>query len=120
MSKPLDQQLYNFASLIGRLIYKKNSAYRSGYIQKLYKQLGGTYEDIYKEKPLQRWFKEKWVDVSKEEAYPTYRPSKRINKNTPLIIKEIDTKNLKEQIKLKQKLKGEKNLPPFKKKQNKE
>jgi len=42
-----------------------------------------------------------------------YRPTKRINKKTPLTPDEIDPANLKEQIVLKQKLKGKKNLPSF-------
>jgi hypothetical protein len=45
-----------------------------------------------------------------------YRPTKRVNKNTPLTIDEIDPANLKEQIALKQLIKGKKNLPPFLKK----
>ena len=64
---------------------------------------------------LRRWFKEKWQDVGSKD-YPVYRPTKRINSKTPLTLNEIDKDNLKEQIKLKQKIKGNKNLPPFKKK----
>jgi len=64
---------------------------------------------------LRRWFKEKWQDVGNKE-YPVYRPTIRVNKKTPLTINEIDKSNLKKQIKLKQKIKGNKNLPPFKKK----
>jgi len=46
--------------------------------------------------------------------YPVYRPTKRVNKETPLIPDEIDYENLLQQILLKQKIKGKKNLPPFK------
>jgi hypothetical protein len=49
-------------------------------------------------------------------SYPVYRPTVRVNKQTPLLVSEIDPKNLKQQIKLKQKIKGEKNLPKFLKK----
>jgi len=35
------------------------------------------------------------------------------NKKTPLTIDEIDQNNLKKQIKKKQIIKGNKNLPPF-------
>jgi hypothetical protein len=45
--------------------------------------------------------------------YPVYRPTKRINKNTPLTVFEIDKKNLQKQIKLKQIIRGNKNLPKF-------
>ena len=61
-----------------------------------------------------RWFKEEWKDIGNKE-YPVYRPTKRIRAKTPLTVSEIDKANLKQQIKLKQKIKGKKNLPPFKK-----
>jgi hypothetical protein len=83
------------------------------YIQKLYKQLNGKYKDDGKERKLTRWKNEKWQDIGNEN-YPVYRPTKRINKDTPLTVSEIDKKDLQKQIKLKQKIKGKKNLKPFK------
>jgi len=117
MSIPIDKDLYNISKQIVFSQYKKNSAYRSMAIQKLYKELGGKYIENNDEKikPLTRWKLEKWVDIGNKE-YPVYRPTKRINKDTPLTVSEIDKKNLEKQSKLKQKIKGEKNLPPFKKK----
>lgn len=115
MPKIVNQSLYNSVKKEADKIYKKSSAYKSGFIVKKYKELGGTYEDDKNSKNLERWFKEDWKDVGGLN-YPVFRPSKRISKNTPLTINEIDKKNLKEQIKLKQILKGKKNLPPFKKK----
>lgn len=109
---PENKILYDKVKEMADVIYEKNSAYRSGYIQKTYKSLGGTYIEDNKEKPLKRWFKEKWEDIGNEE-YPVYRPTIRINKKTPLTVDEIDKKQLKQQIKLKQKYKGDKNLPPF-------
>lgn len=106
-------KLYEKAKKIADEKYKKNSAYKSGFIQKCYKDMGGTYTDDNNEKPLKRWFKEDWKDVGNKD-YPVYRPTKRINKKTPLTIDEIDPQNLKSQIELKQKIKGNKNLPPFK------
>jgi len=114
MPIPLDKDLYNLAKQEADKIYKKSSAYKSGYIVKKYKELGGRYTNDNKEKKLSRWFKEKWKDIGNKD-YPVYRPTKRINKNTPLTKNEIDTKNLKKQISLKQKIKGDKNLPPFQK-----
>jgi hypothetical protein len=111
----LDKKLYELVKMYVYSIYKKNSAYRSMAIQKLYKSLGGRYADDGKEKKLSSWIKEKWRDIG-DLNYPVYRPTIRINSNTPLTINEIDKKNLQEQIKLKQKIKGSKNLPPFKKK----
>ena len=113
MAVPVNKDLYNAVKEYADIVYNKPSAYKSGFIVKTYKKLGGTYRDDNKEHNLERWFKERWSDVGNKE-YPVYRPTIRINKNTPLTINEIDKKNLKSQIKLKQKIKGEKNLPPFK------
>jgi len=115
MPKVLDPHLYERAINKANEIYKKPSAYKSGFIVKTYKELGGRYGDDNEEKNLKRWFEEKWQDVGHQE-YPVYRPTIRINKNTPLTIYEIDKKDLAKKIKLKQKIKGEKNLPPFKNK----
>lgn len=108
----LDKKLYKQVKQKADEIYKKSSAYKSGYIVKTYKELGGRYADDNESKNLKRWYKEKWEDVG-NQAYPVYRPTVRVNKNTPLTIKEIKPSNLKQQIKLKQKFKGDKNLPPF-------
>jgi len=109
----VNKDIYKQAKNIADNTYKKNSAYKSGYIQKLYKNMGGQYIDDNKEKKLSRWFREDWSDIG-DLKYPVYRPSKKISVNTPLLISEIDKDNLKKQIKLKQKYKGEKNLPSFK------
>ena len=114
MAIPTDIDLYNKAKTIADEVYKKPSAYKSGFIVKKYEEMGGTYKDDNKEKNLKRWYSEKWEDIG-NKSYPVYRPTKRINSKTPLTVNEIDPKNLKEQIKLKQKIKGNKNLPPFKK-----
>lgn len=114
MPTPINMDLYNKAKKIADEVYKKPSAYKSGFIVKKYKEMGGTYKDDGKTKNLKRWYSEKWKDVGNKE-YPIMRPTKRINSKTPLTPNEIDPKNLKEQIKLKQKIKGNKNLPPFKK-----
>jgi hypothetical protein len=115
MPKILDEDLYKYVKSTADNIYKKSSAYKSGYIVKLYKQLGGRYEDDKKEKSLKRWFKEDWQDVGNKD-YPVYRPSIRVNKKTPLLPQEINKKNLKEQIEKKQIIRGKKNLEPFVKK----
>jgi hypothetical protein len=115
MAIPKDKKLYAKVKKMADQIYEKPSAYKSGYIVKKYKELGGEYIDDNQPKELQRWIKEKWVDIGKKD-YPVYRPTVRINKQTPLLVSEIDPKQLKEQIKLKQKIKGSKNLPPFKSK----
>jgi len=108
----LNKKLYNAVKKEADDIYDKPSAYKSGWIVKRYKELGGKYEDDNEPKNLKRWFKEEWSSIGGD--YPTYRPTKRITKDTPLTASEIDPKQAKEQIKLKQQYKGEKNLPPFK------
>lgn len=110
---PSDPELYEKAKKIVYAQYKKPSAYRSGALVKKYKDMGGEYEDDGEEKTLRRWFKEQWKDVG-NKTYPVYRPTKRITKDTPLTPDEIDPANLREQIRTKQKIKGEKNLKPFK------
>ncbi len=115
MATPKDKVLYEKVKKMADEIYKKSSAYKSGYIVKKYKELGGEYIDDSKPKNLKRWYKEKWEDIGNKD-YPVYRPTIKVNKQTPLIVKEIDPNQLKEQIKLKQKIKGTKNLPKFIKK----
>jgi len=111
-NEPLDKALYEKVKRMADEKYEKPSAYKSGWIVKKYKELGGTYSGVKTDKGLTAWYKEDWKDVGNKD-YPVYRPTKRVNKDTPLTPSEIDSKNLKQQIDLKQKLKGEKNLPPF-------
>jgi hypothetical protein len=109
-------ELYQKVKEHADTIYKKHSAFKSGYIQKLYQRNGGTYIDDNKPKNLKRWFKEEWEDVGNKD-YPVFRPTKIIDKmKTPLTVDEIDKQNLKDQIKKKQIIRGNKNLTPFKKK----
>jgi hypothetical protein len=109
-------KLYEEAKAYADNIFKKPSAFKSGFIVKKYKELGGTYSG---DKPnttgIARWFKEEWEDIGNNE-YPVYRPTKRITKETPLTPDEIKPANLKKQIALKQEIKGDANLPPFEEK----
>lgn len=94
------------------------SIYKSAWITKEYKKRGGTFNQkkTYKKDGLERWFKEKWVDLNRpirnskgkiidyEEcgrrvvsdkekgAYPLCRPTYKISKETPLTYKEIPKK----------------------------
>jgi hypothetical protein len=106
----LDEALHQKVKKMADAIYDKPSAYKSGFIVKTYKNMGGRFKDG--DKSLKRWFKEDWQNVAKDDQYPVLRPTKRISKETPLTVKEISSEGLKKQIALKQKLKG-KNLPPF-------
>ena len=107
-----DQELYDRVKQHASTIYPKSSAFRSGWIVKTYKSLGGTYSEDNKPKKLKTWFKESWQDVGNKE-YPVFRPTVRVNKDTPLTVPEIDPAKLKKQIALKQRIRGQKNLPSF-------
>lgn len=113
MPDPIDKKLYNAVKVKANAIYDKPSAYKSGYIVKTYKKLGGRYRDDGEEKNLKRWYNEDWMDVG-HRGYPVYRPTKRINDKTPLTVDEIDKDDLQKQINRKQIIKGESNLKPFK------
>lgn len=115
MAIPIDKELYEKAKRIADEKYEKPSAYKSGFIVKTYKSLGGRYRDTDDGRPLQRWYREEWKDIGNLD-YPVYRPTKRISKDTPLLPSEIDKKNLYRQIILKQSIRGKSNLPPFIKK----
>ena len=108
----LDQSLYNRVKAEADEKYSKPSAYKSGWIVKTYKSRGGRYKDDDEPKNLKRWFNEEWTDIG-NKAYPVYRPTKRISKDTPLTATEIDPADAIKQIALKQQIKGNKNLPPF-------
>ena len=113
MPIPVNKQLYEQVKKEADIIYDKPSAYKSGYIVKTYKSLGGTYIEDGEPKNLKRWFSERWIDIGNKK-YPVYRPTIRVNAKTPLTATEIDKTFAKKQIQLKQKIKGSKNLPAFK------
>lgn len=92
--------------------YAKPSAYKSGWIVKTYKERGGTYSGKKTKKGLTRWYKEDWKDIG-DGPYPLYRPTKRISKDTPTTASELSASEIKKMDKLKQKIKGDKNLPKF-------
>jgi len=119
MPIPTNPALYEQAKKKIMRSYKKPSAFASGAVVKEYKQQGGKYKEDGKPKNLERWFEEEWINVNpilgvtNENAYPTFRPTKKISSKTPATINEIGLDNLKKQYKLKQKYKGNKNLPDF-------
>jgi hypothetical protein len=99
------------------------SAYSSGYAAKIYKQKGGKWKvaseenSIVKVSDLRRWFKEKWVDISRKDksgkhpecgredadsgAYPKCRPSKKVTKETPKISKSLSKKEKEKATRIK-------------------
>jgi hypothetical protein len=135
-SVPSNPALYQRAKNIVYKQYEKPSAYRSGALVKMYKKLGGTYHSVpvksrgrrrssgrsskKDDRPLKRWFEEKWTDVSPKkymntQHYPLYRPTRRVSTKTPTTRKEISSREISKQYTRKQTIRGEHNLPPFKK-----
>lgn len=106
-----DKDLYEKIKKEIYLKYPKHSAYRSGLIVKKYKE---EYEKKYKNnnayfgkkdnsKGLIRWFNEDWRNQRGEIGYKKkgdiYRPTKRVNKNTPTTINELTKKQIENAIK---------------------
>lgn len=108
-----NQALYEKAKMIADEKYLKSSAYKSGFIVKTYKEMGGTYKDDDKPVLLKRWFEEKWEDIGGKD-YPVFRPTVKVTSKTPKLVSELNKGDLKKQIDLKQKIRGKKNLPAFK------
>jgi len=118
MSIPINTVLYEKAKSIADKTFNKSSAYKSSFLVKTYKDMGGKYKgDKDKSSGLSKWYSEAWEDVNPLKtkfSYPVYRPTKIINETTPLTVQEIDPKNLLKQSIIKQKIKGDRNLEPFK------
>lgn len=104
MSKPTDLKLWEKVKKQADAVYAKPSAYKSGFIVKKYKELGGKFRSdsaskkINKtsDKPnkgLTRWFKEKWVNqhgtVGYQHKNDVYRPSVRVSSKTPKTWREL-------------------------------
>jgi hypothetical protein len=128
--KPTNLKLYNsIKERVKRTVKRWPSAYASGQLVRSYKQKGGKYRCTGMGKPrctgmgkfngfgsLDRWFKEKWVNVctgkpcgrkkSSSKNYPYCRPSRRIFSQTPRTSREIPLAELKRRCALKRKIKG--------------
>jgi len=92
------------------------SAYASGQLVKEYKSAGGRYKGKKKsgdDAPLDRWYKEKWVNVckptnggyakcgrkkSKVSEYPYCRPSVKVSSKTPMTVSELKKKYGKKKL----------------------
>lgn len=104
MPEPRDKILYE--KIKNEITSKyKPSAYRSGMIVKNYKD---AYENKYKSKNayignrynsnLNRWFNEKWLNqrgvVGYQQKGDIYRPSVKVNKDTPITFAELSKKQI--------------------------
>jgi len=115
---PVNKRLYNSVKKKVKARAKVwPSAYASGQLVREYKSRGGKYKCAFGS--LDRWFKEKWVNVCKSKrngkypkcgrskssrkGYPYCRPSKRVNGSTPKTVHELSRSTLKRMCSRKQK-----------------
>lgn len=110
MPTPTDMQLYtSIVKKVKTSVQRWPSAYASGQVVSQYKRAfakkyGKTKNPYIKPKSakssLNRWYREKWVNVcrpnhppcgreSRRGKYPYCRPSKRITNDTPLTVDEV-------------------------------
>jgi hypothetical protein len=115
MNNPIDKSLYNYVKKLANKKFKSpTGVYRSSWIVKKYKSLGGRYKKISKDKNsgLKRWYKEKWINLKKpiknkdgkiigyekcgrknlNDPYPLCRPSKKVSFKTPVIYSKLSKK----------------------------
>lgn len=116
-SNVLDPDLYIKArNKVKRRVKVWPSAYASGQVVSEYKKAGGRYRGKKGSKdsaPLDRWYKEKWVNVCKPKGrgyepcgrekskirdYPYCRPSVRVTKATPVTVGELKKKYGKKKL----------------------
>jgi len=99
----LNPEIYKQAKKIADETYERHSAYKSMFINKKYTELGGKYKTKKKkEGKTDRWNKEEWIQVipylktgekivcgKDNKKNKVCRPFKRIDKDTPITIKEL-------------------------------
>lgn len=101
-SNILNPELYKQAKAKADEVYEKHSAYKSMYIQKVYKELGGKYRGKQNKEGVKRWNDEEWIQVipylengekiicgASNKKNKVCRPFKRINNETPITINEL-------------------------------
>lgn len=96
---PANASLWKRIKLQADKIYKKPSAYKSGFIVKKYKEEGGTF--VHKKNAnegLSRWFAEEWKNQHGKTGYAhandVYRPSKKVTSKTPKTWNELSEKQI--------------------------
>jgi hypothetical protein len=120
MPSPKNKALYNKVKNEAKRRFKVwPSAYASGWLVKEYKRRGGTYSGKKSSKEgIDRWFKEKWINVCKlprvvpcgrpkttlstwKKKYPYCRPSRRVAGSTPRTSKELSKAEMQRRCKQK-------------------
>jgi len=104
MENILNPKIYEKARKIADKKYERHSAYKSMFINKTYKELGGKYKTKNKSKmgSTDKWNKEEWIQVlpylkngekiacgMDNKKNKVCRPFKRINKDTPITLTEL-------------------------------
>ena len=103
MDKAIDKDLYVKVKEKAKEKFDRYpSAYASMWIQKEYQRLGGKYYGKKNTKNLNRWVKEKWIQVlpllqngeiiecgADNKDTKVCRPIVKVDKNTPITIKEL-------------------------------
>lgn len=103
--------------------YPKHSAYRSGLVMKEYQKQGGKLDEKKKkDSGLERWFDEKWVNLTpyseglgnklqfpcgkradKQKGPSVCRPSIKVNKDTPSLAQSYSKKQIQKAVSIKKK-----------------
>ena len=135
--KPIDKELYEkVKQMASEKFETPTSWYRSAWIVKTYKKLGGRY-DTPKTKEVEkqgliRWANEQWVNLNapiydtqgkligyepcgRKEAslkgtYPLCRPLKRITEDTPITYRELTKEQIQQANRKKQVIKSSGNI----------
>lgn len=122
---PRNKKLYaEVKKLADELFLSKTGIYKSSWIVREYLKRGGTYYGVKNQNTrLARWYKEKWVDLTRplkngngyekcgrkkailNGIYPFCRPTIKVNKKTPKTWKEMTQKSIEKIIEQKQKIK---------------
>ena len=117
-----NKALYAKAKSIADAKFEKHGAYKSAFIAKKYKELGGKIDQSKSKKGLKKWFNEEWVNLTPfadglASRYD-YKCGEKApqQKNPSVCRKKKDAKNYsKEQLKKAIKIKSEGNVINWKK-----
>lgn len=97
----IDVSLYKKAKQLADQTYKRQSAYKSMFIVKTYKELGGRYRGNKNLSGVNKWNREQWIQVipyletgkkihcGSGENTKACRPIKRVDSKTPITLPEL-------------------------------
>jgi len=98
----LNKKLYKKAKAKADKVYKRHSAYKSMFLVQEYKRLGGKFKNKKPSGGVNRWNRERWVQIveylkngkeidcgSQNKKNKVCRPLYRIDKSTPITLPEL-------------------------------